>query len=142
MLVSSLSPISTVHVHFPGKSLVYNGELLQNNRTFASYGMHSCDSVIAIPEDSSAVSWAAFTKNSDGFDDMIRAVMNNKARMEIMRVHDIRAMRHEGRSRNYRRWLRTFEASLGAGESPRKRFGTVIPDRAESLCEDPLPSLY
>jgi hypothetical protein len=145
VFVSSSARISAVRSQFPGRRLIYNGELLQNNRTVASYGMHSCESIVAIAaEDLSCPSrqWTVITRDSDSFNDMIRAVMNNEARGEIMRIRDLRAIRQETRPRTYRRWLRSFNGSSVEAKSPDPQGGTVVPVSPKTLCEDPLPSAW
>jgi hypothetical protein len=132
-LVSETALIGSIDSHFPGRCFVYHGELLENHRTFASYGIHSSDSVIALVADGSTAAdrrWATITSASDTFDEMVRSIMNPTSRMENLRIRDIRALRLESRPRTYARFLQSFESPI-APESRQKRIPTITPDRAE-----------
>jgi hypothetical protein len=142
VLVSGQALIGSIDSQFPGRSFLYNGELLQHHRTFASYGIHSSDSIVAVASDGTKAvydRWVMITRESDTFDEMVRAVVNQESRNENLRLHDIRALRLESRPRTYARFLKTFEPPAAA-KSPQGRIPTVIPCPASGLCEERLPA--
>jgi hypothetical protein len=144
VVVAETALIGSIDSRFPGRSFVYNGELLQNHRTFASYGIHSSDSIVALASDGSKGAfnrWATMTRDSETFDEMVRSVMDRQLRIENLRIQDIRTLRLESRPRTYSRFLQTF-VQQDAAKSNQNRVPTVIPDPAEALRDHPLPVLW
>jgi hypothetical protein len=140
--VSPSFPLGSIQEHFPGRCFIYRGQLLDENQTFAFYGMKSKDSMVALPANRSEVMterWATITRDSETFYDMIQSLMEAPSRSETLRIQDLRAMRLESRPRQYRRFLTSFAPSIDLAVAPMKSEATVIPKPPEDVSTEALP---
>jgi hypothetical protein len=142
LAVSGSALVGSIRGRFPGRCFIYKGEHLEENRAFSSYGMQSTEPIVAVACDwprSVAQHWAEITRNSDGFYDTIRGVMNRATRLEALRMHDVRALRLETRPRHYRRYVNSSSPLKAADLSKLGQSATVIPRPAERPSIEPLP---
>lgn len=123
--------------------LVYNGQLLDNQSTFASYNINLWDPIIAVTKGQSneeRQNWLNVTTDSEYFNQSIQNVMNTRHRCNVLRRIDISSSRLEMHPKLYRRMVAQYQEANNK-EVDRAVTPTVIPEVGQMGC-DPLPTLW
>lgn len=129
---------------FPDRPMtyIYDGQVLDLNRTFDFYQVGNSDSIIAVPESDSVAQtgrWIQASRDSEAFDALMNSMMQLSTRRESMRLRDLAIRRKELHTR---RELHSLSAvsQLPGPEQPRQT--TNVTGRADRLSTDPLPECW
>jgi hypothetical protein len=134
------STIRALRKSLNDSSLIFNGQLLDDDFTIEFYGVQSNDAIVAIPskpERKETMRWMKITRDSDVFDETVRSLASRTSRPESFRLHDLRAFRLESRPRAFRKLCRDWQES----GSPAKveKIPTQMPVGSSTIPEEPLP---
>jgi hypothetical protein len=140
VVVHPSDPISILcdNVRLSNCDFVFGGQLLSAAHSFEFYHMCNRDSLVAVRSESSLVRWLKVTEQSDDFTALMQCAVNPKARIEFLKLQDLRRMRMESRPRTMRRLKQTLSSRGLEGI----RTETVVPDRPTDVSRDPLPELW
>jgi hypothetical protein len=127
---------------------IYNGETLDPQCTFLSYGIKDSETVIALRgsvvdglRPSAMNHWQNITRSSDFFGEFVQSLMSPSSRKESLRMRDLAIMKLDSSPRRRRQLFQRAEQN--GKEEPFVCFGTsVISENADKLCTDPLPILW
>ena len=132
-VVQSQKVDSLVKLFKENIELLFMGEVLMPNRTFAFYGVEEGSFITVVPKaeaghNNNINTWQAVTKDSDFFNNMIGFASNAHTAEELARLKDIRMMRlmaKNGRQitntlalQNIDGWRRTVTTRTIIGKAP------------------------
>jgi hypothetical protein len=125
------------------KTFIFNGIELSLHQTFAYYGLHEGDSLIALPreaERSSANSWLHLTRDEDNFKESIQFLLDPTTSGETARLRDLHMARLERRPRAFMKMCNDFSHKKAERRSSSgTRISTQTPT---SPSTDALPLLW
>lgn len=132
-VVQSQKVLSLVKLFKENIELLFMGEVLMPNRTFAFYGVEEGSFITVVPKAESGHNnintWQAVTRDSDFFNSMIGFASNAQTAEELARLKDIRMMRLMAKNErqttntlalqnNIDSWRRTVTTSTIIGKAP------------------------
>jgi hypothetical protein len=134
--------VGRIEEEFPGRIFLYDGQILDRNRTFSFYRIRSEDCIIAVLSESSRVEleqWRAKSRDREAFHGQVHPLMDPRLRGVMYRLQDFRERRSELRPRQWRREVAGFLPSIEVGLGKKKCEPTVIPELPMDLSCEPLP---
>jgi hypothetical protein len=127
---------------------IYNGEVLDGQKSLSSFGIKNEDTIIAIPEPgahgvlpSRADHWLNVTRTSDSFGEFVQPLMTPATRGESLRMRDTRMMRLEANPGKYRRLRNRYDMNPDRDVIPIAEKLAMPPITLEPSV-DPLPILW
>lgn len=125
--------------------LVYKGQLLDNQSTFASYNINIWEPIVAVRKgqyNREQANWLNVTTESEDFTQAIRNVMCPRYRHSILQRVDIASSKMEMNPKIYRKMIAQYQDSKPRNEDSTRSAPTVISNVGQAIGCDPLPIFW
>lgn len=149
------SLISVLNAVYPKDSLyIYNGEILDNSKSFVYYNINKDNIIVLISSDMNKQNpnfsdkWLRLTNDKEKFEEMISLILDKNNRREIARLRDIRSMKNELKRRRFGSTSKVLNTQFCKTENQFKENNkegeqlNVGYDSLNSPSIDPLPIIW